>query len=65
MGHPAVAEVLGGGLIVWLSVLIGTHLTRRAAEESDPSAELILDLALVLIVIVGLVGVGVMAVAVP
>lgn len=65
LGHPAVAEVLVGVSILWFSVLVGARLARRLVDESDPTIVLILDLLLILVVICGLVGVGVMGVAIP
>ena len=65
LGHPAVAEVLVGVSILWSSVLVGARLARRLVDERDPTIVLILDLLLILVVICGLVGVGVMGVAIP
>jgi hypothetical protein len=65
LGHPGFAEVLAGGLIVYLSVHFGRLLNLQLAVERDPGRQLGLDLLLVLIVVLGLVGVGVMAAALP
>jgi hypothetical protein len=63
--HPAIAELVGGAVIVWASVLIGSRLARVAAGELDPTRHLVLDLWLVLVVVLGLVGVGVIGAAIP
>jgi hypothetical protein len=63
--HPAVAELAGGAVIVWASVLIGSRLARVVALELDPTRHLMLDLWLVLVVVLGLVGVGVIGAAIP
>jgi hypothetical protein len=64
-GHPAVAEVVGGTLIILIAILAGMDLARRVEREHDPGRVLLFDLLLVLVVVVGLVGVGVMAAAIP
>jgi hypothetical protein len=63
--HWAIAELSGGSVIVWASVLIGSRLARVVASELDLTRQLMLDLWLVLIVVLGLVGVGVIAAAIP
>jgi hypothetical protein len=63
--HPAIAELSGGAVIVWASALIGSRLARVVAGEVDPTRQLILDLWLVLVVVLGLVGVGVIGAAIP
>jgi hypothetical protein len=63
--HPAIAELVGGAVIVWGSVLIGSILARVVAGELDPTRHLVLDLWLVLVVVVGLIGVGVIGAAIP
>ena len=64
-GHPAIAELAGGAVIVWASALIGSRLARVVAGELDPTRQLTLDLWLVLVVVLGLVGVGVIGAAIP
>jgi hypothetical protein len=64
-GHSAIAEVLGGGVIIFVSFLCGRPLTRRLAVETDPGKELVWNVLLVLVIVVALVGVGVMAAAIP
>ena len=63
--HPVIAELAGGAVIVWASVLIGSRLARVVAGELDPTRQLVLDLWLVLVVVLGLVGVGVIGAAIP
>lgn len=63
--HPAIAELAGGTVIVWTSVLIGIRLARVVAGELDPTRQLTLDLWLVLVLVWGLVGVGVIGAAIP
>jgi len=63
--HPAIAELAGGAVILWASVLIGSSLARVVAGELDPTRQLMLDLGLVLVVVLGLVGVGVIGAAIP
>jgi hypothetical protein len=65
LGHPAIAEVVGGGVIVFVAVLLGRPLTRRVAIETDPRRELLWNVLLVLVIVLALVGVGVMATAIP
>jgi hypothetical protein len=65
LGHPGVAEVMIGALIMCIAVLIGRPLTLSATSETDPRRLIMLDLALVVVVVLALVGVGVMAVAIP
>lgn len=65
LGHPAVGDVLGGAVILGLSFQLGRRLTGRLAIETDPGRELTWDVLLVLVVVLALVGVGVMAAAIP
>ncbi|HEX6300595.1 MAG TPA: hypothetical protein VF148_09050 [Acidimicrobiia bacterium] len=65
LGHPAIAEVIGGGVIAFVAFLLGRPLTRRVAIETDPGRELIWNVLLVLVIVLALVGVGVMAAAIP
>ena len=65
LGHTAIAEVLGGGVIIFVAFLSGRPLTRRLAAETDPGRELVWNVLLVLVIVVALVGVGVMAAAIP
>ena len=64
-GHPAVAEVVGGALIISIAVLAGLLLASRVVGEDDPGRVLLFDFLMVLVVVIGLVGVGVMAAAMP
>lgn len=57
--------MVGGGLLVYLAVHHGRLLTLRLAVEADPGKQLVIDMLLVLVVVLGLVGVGVLAVALP
>jgi hypothetical protein len=63
-GHPAVAAVFGGALIISIAILAGMVLARRVVGEDDPGRVLLFDFLLVLVVVIGLVGVGVMAAAI-
>ena len=65
LGHLAVAEAVGGGVIAFVAFLLGRPLTRRVAIETDPGRELIWNVLLVLVIVLALVGVGVMAAAIP
>jgi hypothetical protein len=59
------AEVVGGGVIIFVSFLLGRPLTRRVAVETDPGRGLVWNVLLVLVIALALVGVGVMAAAIP
>lgn len=63
-GQVALAEVIGGALLISASVLTGSSLTRRAADEKDPRKLLFFDFLLVLVVVLGLGGVAVMGLAI-
>ena len=62
-GQHELAEVTGGALAVWASVILGIHVTPLAASETDPGRVLKLDLLLVLIVALGLFGVALIGLA--
>jgi hypothetical protein len=64
LGHPAVAEIVGGGVIIYVSFLVGRPVTQRLAADTDPGRELIWNVLLVLVIVLALVGVGVMGAAV-
>jgi hypothetical protein len=65
LGHPAIAEVVGGGVIIFVAFLLGRPPTRRLAVETDPGREWVWNLLLALVIVLALVGVGVMAAAIP
>jgi len=65
LGYPAVAEVVGGALVIYIAVLLGRLLTQLVAHETEPGRELIWNVLLVFVVVLALVGVGVMAAAIP
>jgi hypothetical protein len=65
LGHTAIAEVVGGGMIIFVAFNLGRCLTRRVAVETDPGRELVWNVLLVLVIVLALVGVGVVAVAIP
>lgn len=65
LGYNEVADVVGGGVLIVLAFLLGRPVTRRLAVEKDPGRELAWDLLLVVLIVVALVGVGVMAAAIP
>lgn len=65
LGFPDVAAVVGGAGLVALSFILGRVLTERLARENDPGKELALNVILALIVVLGLVGVGLIATAIP
>jgi hypothetical protein len=65
LGHTAIAEVMGGGVIIFVAFLCGRRLTRRLAVETDPGRELVWNVLLVLVIVLALVGVGVMGAAIP
>ena len=64
-GHPAVGEVIVGATVLCASASIGWKVTRRASLEVDPARELVLDLQLILVVLLGLAGVTVIGLAIP
>lgn len=64
-GHPAIAEVVGGAVIVLVAVGLGSRITQRAAVEVDSARVLTLDLVLILVVLLGLAGVAVVGLALP
>lgn len=64
-GHPAIAEVVSGLLLLGITAWAGTTLARRATLERDPGRELILDLGLVAVVLLGLAGVTIISLAIP
>ena len=65
LGLTAIAEMVGGGVIVFVAFLGGRSLTRRLAVETDPGRELVWNVLLALVIVVALIGVGVMAAAIP
>jgi hypothetical protein len=65
LGHTAIAEAVGGGVIIVVAFLWGRPLTRRLAVETDPGTELVWNVLLVLVIVVALIGVGVVAAAIP
>lgn len=65
LGYTAIAEVVGGGVIIFVAFLLGRSVTRRVAVEIDPGRELVWNVLLALVVVLALVGVGVMAAAIP
>jgi len=62
-GHPAVAEVVGGGLVTAVAARLAASLAHRVVEETEPALALRWDLLLVLSILAGLAGVAVMALA--
>jgi len=64
-GHPGVAEMIGGAVIVWTAIVAGSSVAPKVVAERKPGRELLWDLLLVAVVLFGLVGVGVMALAIP
>lgn len=64
-GHPGVAEVTGGSMIVGSAILLGWPATARAVTQRKPGRVLLWDLVLVAAVLLALVGVGIMALAMP
>jgi hypothetical protein len=65
LDHTAIAEVVGGGMIIIVAFLLGRSLTWRVAVEIDPGWELVWNVLLILVIVLALVGVGVMAAAIP
>ncbi|HZD23709.1 MAG TPA: hypothetical protein VE569_09965 [Acidimicrobiia bacterium] len=65
LGYTEVAEVVGGGVLILLALLAGRPVTKRLAVETDPGRQLVWNVLLVLVIVVALVGVGVMAAALP
>ena len=65
LGHPALGEVVGGAVILFLAFQLGRRLTGLLATETDPGRELTWDFLLVLAIVLALVGVGVMGAAIP
>lgn len=60
LGHPSVAFVVSGMVVVWVAVLFGLSLVGRLAVERDPGRELLWDLLLTAVILLALVGVGLM-----
>jgi hypothetical protein len=58
VGQLEMAALIGGLLIMCVSVAIGSTLTVRAASEVDPGRVLGLDVLLALMVVSGLSGVA-------
>jgi hypothetical protein len=52
-------------VIIVVAFLWGRPLTRRLAVETDPGTELVWNVLLVLVIVVALIGVGVVAAAIP
>ncbi|HEX9848584.1 MAG TPA: hypothetical protein VGB33_09215 [Acidimicrobiia bacterium] len=64
-GHPGVAQVIGGSTIVGSAIVLGWAATARVVAQGRPGRVLLWDLVLVALVLLGLVGVGIMALAMP
>lgn len=64
-GHPAMAETLGGMLLLTGAIWAGSRLTRLAASEADSDRLLVLNLLLVVVVVVFLAGVAMIGLALP
>jgi hypothetical protein len=64
-GHPAVAEVASGAVILLAAVALSGVFARRAVVEPDPGRHLILDALMVLLVLLALVGAGLIGLAIP
>jgi hypothetical protein len=52
-------------VIILVAFLLGRPLTRRVTFEIDPGRELLWNVLLVLVIVLALIGVGVMAAAIP
>jgi hypothetical protein len=52
-------------MIIIVAFLLGRPLTRRVAFEINPGRELVWNVLMVLVIVLALVGVGVMAAAIP
>ena len=52
-------------MTIFVAFLWGRPLTRRLAVETDPGMQLVWNVLLVLAIVLALVGVGVMAAAIP
>jgi hypothetical protein len=65
LGHTAIAQVAGGAVIILVAFLLGRPLTRRVTFEIDPGRELLWNVLLVLVIVLALIGVGVIAAAIP
>lgn len=60
-GRPSVAFLASGILSLGIAIVFGSRLVRRVAAEQDPTRELWGDLLLVGVIVLGLIGVGLMA----
>jgi NhaP-type Na+/H+ or K+/H+ antiporter len=58
-------RLLGGSLMLGVSVGLGSRLTARAADERELRRIMIIDLELILLVVLGLAGVVVIGLAIP
>lgn len=65
LGQIAIAEVVGGALIIFVAFLFGRPLAQRLAVETDPGRRLGWNVLLAIVIVLALVGVGVMAAAIP
>ena len=65
LGYTEVADVVGGGVLIVVAFIFGRPVTRLLAIETDPGRVLVWNLLLMLLIVVALVGVGVMAAAIP
>jgi hypothetical protein len=52
-------------VIIFVAFLLGRPLTRRLAVETDPGRKWVWEVLLALVIVLALVGVGVVAAAIP
>jgi hypothetical protein len=64
-GWYPLAEVIGGGELLAVSALAVSRLSRLAMDEVRPTAMLRLEGLMTGLILIGLVGIGVMALALP
>jgi len=64
-GHPALAIALGGGLLTWGSVVGGWRAVEWFDHPHSDGVELWWDALLIAIVLLALVGMGLVALAIP
>jgi hypothetical protein len=65
LGWYPLAEVVGGALLLAVSVIAVSRLSRLAMDEVRPTSVLRLEGLITGVILLGLVGIGVMALALP
>jgi hypothetical protein len=61
LGRPSVTLVTSGAFVLWLAARFGSMVVPHIVAEGDPDRELLWNLLLTGVVVLGLIGVGLMA----